>query len=152
MNAKVHQSIYSWRMNEYNFWKVPEACNNKSTVTTLKPTSGIDLYVAWTRNSALIKEVCPYFSAVLTEGLNCTCVWVLCARSWVKVGKHIWPLNVAYQSFDSDQEELEIYQSRLAYIRDDIGETRVVIEEVATSLAAEQIKASRIRVHCQGWK
>ena len=66
MNAKVHQSIYSWRMKEYNFWKVPEACNNnKSTVTTVKPTLGIDLYVAWTHNSALIKEVslfqcCPY--------------------------------------------------------------------------------------------
>ena len=32
-------------------------------------------------------------------------------------------------------------------VRDDIGETRVVIEVVATSLAAEQIKVSRIRVH-----
>ena len=32
-------------------------------------------------------------------------------------------------------------------VRDDSRETRVVIEVVATSLAAEQIKASRIRVH-----
>ena len=32
-------------------------------------------------------------------------------------------------------------------VRDDIRETRVVIEVVATSLAAKQIKVSRIRVH-----